>query len=382
MTPDLLLFFTWTGSMALFARALRWPPGSSRAAAAFAASGLLLGVACVSKVSALTLAAAFLVVLATPRARSHAKTLWPWLSLALAVFLVQFVVLYEARAGWPMLRHRLVETQHDAGLTARNLAAVVIGQAAYVSPVLCVVGVATARDLFRARRDDVVLHLLAAATFVPLLVLGALCLWSKVAEPHWLAPAWLGVPIYYAYRATSAKPCIGPTARRLVLPGIVVGLAASSAVYAWVLIPPLVRLVPRDRYDSRLDIANELYGWPAAATDVLDVLIEQRALGRGDKVAVVGPVWMISAQLRAALPPSVLVGCRGRDCADFATWAPERRWADDDVIVFVRDNRYPRSGAELFSDRAVVETHVRTVMREGRVARTFTIEVLAKAGEG
>jgi hypothetical protein len=386
MTPDLPLFFAWTATLALFGRALLSRPGSTMAAMLFVASGLALGVACASKVSGVTLGLALLLTLGAPPARAHARTVWPWAALGLAAVVFAPVILFEARTGWPMLRHRLVETQHDAGVSIRNAAAMLLGQVAYVSPVLFVGGVALARELVVTRERDVVRTLLAAATVVPFVALGPLCLWSRVAEPHWLAPAWLPLPLYFALRANdeaSDTPPWNPLGARMGGLGIGVGLAASALVYAWVLVPGLVARVPHGSYDPRVDIANELYGWREAVADVhMTVGAARFPTSDDEDVVVAGPVWMVCAQLRAALPATIPVGCVGPDVADFATWNPVRAWSRAEIVVFVHDNRAPADHAALFPDRVLLESHTRTITRGGRVARVFTIEVLGRRGAG
>ena len=258
MTPDLPLFFAWIGALALAGRALLSRPGSTTAAALFVAAGIALGVACASKVSGITLVLAMLITLGSRPARAHARTIWPWAGLCLAALVFAPVVAFEAHAGWPMLRHRLVDTQQDAGLSLRNAAALAFGQAAYVSPVLLVCGLLLGRDLIAAARRDAVHTLLASATLVPLVILGSLCLSSRVAEPHWVAPAWLPLLLYYALRPSSDR-LPGP---RLRTWGVAVGLAMSALVYAWVLVPALVALAPLDSYDPRLDLASEATDGP------------------------------------------------------------------------------------------------------------------------
>lgn len=391
MTPDLPLFFAWLAVLALLGRALLARPGGAAAAALFVSAGLSLGVACVAKVSGLTLAVALLVALGSPEGRKHARTPWPWVALALAAVIFSPVLAFESRTGWPMLRHRLIDTQLDAGLSLRNAAAVVLGQAAYISPALFVTGLWLGRDLVHARRTDVVHALLAAATVVPLFVLGVLCLWSRVAEPHWLAPVWLPLPLYYALRPGRVAPPsrpeppreTGPLSRRTRVAGVVVGLAASAGVYAWVLCPELVARVPPALYDPRLDIANELYGWPDVAEDVARTVLDARPpLSEPGDVVVVGPVWMVAAQLRAALPRDIPVGCAGTSSADFDDWLPPRVWSRAELLVLVHDNRAPVDSARLFPDRRRVEQHTRTVTRGGKVARVFTVEVLSRRAAG
>jgi hypothetical protein len=364
MTPDLPLFFAWIATVACFGRALLSRPGSASAALLFVAAGLALGVGAESKVSALALVPALLLTLRAKDARPHARTLWPWASFALTMVLFAPVLLFEVRSGWPMARHRLIDTQVDAGVSLRNAGAIVLGQAAYVSPVLAVVGARLGWSLAREREADVVRSLLAAAMAVPLVILGLLCLWSRVAEPHWLAPAWLPLPLYYAVRGRPVR--YGRAA-------VVTGLAMSAFAYAWVLAPGLVALVPAAAYDPRLDIANELYGWPDVARTVEATTLEELVPGeeRSD-VVVVGSVWMVCAQLRAALPKETPVACVGPHVADFATWAPKSRWWSAPTVVFVHDNRAPQDSGVLFPNRAPTRSSTYQWTRGGHVARTFT----------
>jgi len=380
MTPDLLLFFAWLAALGLFGRALLAAPGSVSAVSLFALAGLAVGIACASKVSGITLGLAFAVCLFSAPARAHARTPWPWLTLVLGVTILVPFVVFESRTGWPMLRHRFIDTQRDAGLSLRNAGAIVGGQALYLSPVLFVAGLVVARRLFAARGVDAVTALLASATFVPFAVLVPLCLWSRVAEPHWLAPAWLALPIYFAYAGPpAAPPDLARRGRRVRVAGLGIALAMSAAVHAWVLLPACVRLFPASAYDARLDLANELYGWPDVTADLLELTGEP---AEAADVVVVGPVWMICAQLRAALPRSIPVGCVGDSTADFATWNPPRRWSETPFILFVHDNRAAADSSALFPDRASIAEKTRTILRGGRVARVFTIEVLARRATG
>lgn len=378
MTPDLPLFFAWTLALGCFGRALTKKPGGLDAAALFVGAGVLLGIGCASKVSGLTLVLACVVTLSCSQGRQHGRTLWPWVGLALTAIIFSPVLAHEAQTGWPMLQHRLVDTQHDAGVSLRNLFGVAFGQAAYVSPLLAVSGVAYAVSLHRARRNEAVTALLASAVFVPVLVLGGLCVWSRVAEPHWLAPAWLALPLYVARTSSGGPPSSGVRGASFGRAAVVSGLALSAIVYAWVLVPALVGMVPQAAYDPRLDIANELYGWPEVTARVGRIVDETRTAfdDRGD-VVVVGPVWMVSAQLRAALRMGTLVGCLGPDDADFRQWAPRSTWAREDTVIFVHDNRAPQDSAALFPDRTRTATETLTITRGGHVARVFTIETLS-----
>ncbi len=380
LTPDVPLFFAWLSTLALLGLGFGAHPGSLRSLACFLAGGLTLGLACSAKVSGLALLAAFALVLTMPVARPHARTLAPWLALLLATLVFAPVALFEARTGWPMLRHRLVDTQAAAGVSLRNVGAVLGGQLLYVSPGLLAIGVALGVRLHRSRHVDALHALLWAATVVPLALLGGLSLWSRVAEPHWLAPAWLALPVAYA---VDRGPGRWAPSRRASIVSIAAAFALSALVYAWVLVPRLVGLVPAAAYDPRVDIANELYGWDAAAHDVEEVVEQARPpLALPGEVVVVGAVWTVCAQLRAALPRAIEVGCAGDDVADFASWSPKSAWSRAELLVLVQDNRRPVDAAALFPDRVSLARRTRVVTRGGRVARTFVIEVLSRRAAG
>ena len=134
----------------------------------------------------------------------------------------------------------------------RNLGGLLFGQLAYVSPLLAWLGIAVGRALWRSRDDDAVSRLLAWSFLVPLAILLPLAVWSRIAEPHWLAPPLLALPIVWA-----RAPSLVPIRRRLGVAALATGLAMTAAAHAWVLVPPLVRVLP-ESFDTRLDLATEL----------------------------------------------------------------------------------------------------------------------------
>jgi hypothetical protein len=368
MTPDLPLAVAWLGALGAAATALRAPPGSGLAAVAFGAAGLLAGAAAASKVSGLLLLAALALAYASPAARPHRWTVAPWAGLASGALVIAPVVLFEAHYGWPMLRHRLVETQGDAALSLRNAAALVGGQLAYLSPPVMVLAAVGARSLWRDR-SDAVGSLLLATCAVPGAALVALCLWSRVAEPHWIAPALLGLAPALARGA-------GAVSRRLVVASAVTAGAMVAAVHAWVLVPGITRLAP-DSYDARLDLSNELRGWPEVVAAVREeVLLAQGPAEAPDDVAVVGPHWVVCAQLEAALRGAVPVGCNTPVPDDFDRWWPRERWRTADSIVWVSDARF--GPAPPFPSRALLRSRDVRVVRDGRVVRAFTVAVLTR----
>ena len=373
MTPDLCLALAWTLGLALAAAALRSEPGSARAGYAFAGAGLLAGVAVASKVTGLAWMAALAATYASAPARAHAKTAAPWLGLAAGVVVVAPIAAFESRFGWPLLRHRLVDTQAAAGLSWRNAGALVGGQLVYLSPVTAwLAAPRPARRLARtcgrgrtASPDEQRRSPRRARAAVPL-------------EPR--RRAALDRP-----RAPVARPGGGaradPPPRRQVATAVAFAGAMVAAVYAWVLAPSLQRLAG-DAYDPRLDIANELRGWPAAVAAVREeaASIAPAASPARGEIAVVAPHWVMCAQLDAALRGSLPVGCDTPIRDDYDGWLPRARWRRADFIVWVTDDRFP--AAPTPSAYAVVSTRDVGILRGGRTVRVFRVSLLARRGLG
>jgi hypothetical protein len=369
LTPDLLLATSWIGSLGLAAFALRQPPATPLATVGFAGAGLLAGIAATSKVSGLLLVLALATTYASPASRRHARTMAPWAGLGTALIMLEPIASYEIARGWPMIHHRLVDTQRAAGLSLRNAGALLGGQALYLSPGVALLGVPAIRSLWRDRRDPVG-ALLFSACIVPAAALVPLCLWSRVAEPHWVTPALL------ALVAASARATDPPGARRFMAATMVAG-AMVVAVYAWALIPPAVRLASRS-WDPKLDITSELYGWPDVTRQVELELETSRASVAGfDDIAVVGPHWIICAQLEASLEGRARVGCNTPVADDFDEWWPRARWRDADVVIWVTDARF--GPPPELPRHATLRSRDIQIRRAGRVIRVCTVAVLTRS---
>ena len=392
LTPDLLLAPAWLGALALAAVGMRGDASSTRSAVAFLGAGLLAGTACAAKVSGVllmgALAATYLSVAFSraetlggdEQARRAVRTVWPWAGLVAGLVVLAPIVSFESANGWPMLHHRLVDTQGAAGVALRNVGALIGGQLGYVSPIFAVLAVVVAIDLVRERSRDGVARLLFLSFAIPIVPLVALCLWSRVAEPHWIAPALLALPLHVARRTGAGDRSLG--SRRLFLAGAGVAAAFTIAAHVWVLVPATARLLPRDA-DPKLDIASELYGWPT----VLAAVKEQMATHgtpfdpEGHEVIVVGPHWTVCAQLQAGLP-GIRVGCATPTRDDFDGWLPRSQWRAAEHVLFVTDNRFPGDGAELLPAH-VLGTHGRVrVMRGGRTSRIFELYVYERRAQG
>ena len=344
-------------------------PGVPGAAASFGATGVLAGAAAASKASGIALLVALGACYGARACRAHARTSAPWTGLAAGAIILAPVLSFEAHRGWPMLTHRLVATQAGAGLSLRNAGALVGGQIAYVSPLVLLLAAMAARRPSGGSAKTRSVPLLFTCFLGPLAVLVPLCLWSRVAEPHWIAPALIAL-VPAAARAPDGF------SGRLVKASCVLAGAMTAAVYGWVLVPSLLRFAPAS-YDARFDIANELYGWPEAVRAVRDAASAAWTPGsdRTD-LSVVGPHWVICGQLEAALKGEIPVGCDTPIRDDFDDWWPRKRWRDANTIVWVTDARFgpPPSMAT----HVVLHTREVRIFRGGRSVRVFVIVTLGR----
>jgi hypothetical protein len=368
LTPDLLLIVFWYASLAGSSWALSAEPGSNRALGGALVSGVAAGLACDAKVTGVLLLAGLAWAWASPEARAHRRTLAPWVGLAIALVLISPVVLDELARGFPMLRHRLVDTQKEAGLSLRNVGALLGGQLVYVTPPLLVGAFIVARDLHRRRHADAASRLLWSVT-IATLPLVVLCCVSRVAEPHWVAPLYLALPIHLA-RRTGEVRLIGA---RLARSAAVTGSAVIAAAHAWVLFP-IGPLLLGEHYTARYDLANDLYAWQAGLP-VLRKALTESANSELPPAMVVGPHWTVCAQVHAALPAAVLVGCQADVPDDFTRWLPPSTWQRAPVILYVTDDRFGARGEGLRDYRSEASWHT-DVRRGGALVRRITVTKL------
>ncbi|HEU4536717.1 MAG TPA: hypothetical protein VFS00_21475, partial [Polyangiaceae bacterium] len=207
------------------------------------------------------------------------------------------------------------------------------------------------------------------ATIVPALALGALCLWSRVAEPHWFAPAWLALPL-----AEARAPAVG---RRLARAALATGLALSLFVHAWVLTDLAPRWLGRF-YVPRYDLANDMLAWPRAMPALRNAL----ARWRYDELSpptVLTPHWTLGAQVFANVGPDGAVGTLGGP-DDFRDWLPADAWHDRPWVLWVNDDRRPPARPAPLDAWTTLEHRAVVVERGGRPVRTVTIDVLGRPG--
>ena len=240
------------------------------------------------------------------------------------------------------------------------------GDSSFTSPLRSSTARGSSFAISTAAVTDAVSWLLTAVTLSTLPLVG-LALLSNVAEPHWVAPLYLALPIHLARRFEELDRVVSPRLRNVAA---AVGAGVVAIAHVGVLVPIVPRLFGAS-YVPRYDLVNDLFAWESGLPVVKTALRESLEPG-GPPAVVIGPHWTVCAQLHAGLPASVFVGCQGETPDDFSRWLPSQVWEKAPVILYVTDDRFGDSNPSLTSRRLDATWNV-NVQRGGVRVRRISV---------
>lgn len=375
-TPEVPLAFFWLAAAALAALAIRAEPKSARAFGATVGAGLATGLACMTKVSGLALAAALLLAWWSRPLRGRWRTTAPYAALLVGALPAVPLLMREESLGFPLLRHHLLHNELSVGLALRNLGVLLGGQLVYLVVFGVVAAVLLAVDLGRHARRDPVARMLVCTSYLPFAALAVLVVLSRQAQPHWLAPAYLSLAVYLGLRLDSAP---SPVPVRLKWATAISSMVAVALVFALVRFPVAAPLLGT-KYKPKLDPTNDLYVWRPGVMLVNEALNDARDAGVQDPV-LVGAHWSVCAQLQAAFGTGQRVGCYSEG-DDFHAFFPRAQWSRAPALLYVTDDRFPEDYQKRFPDRAVQSVQRLGIRRGGALVRTIRVLRLGRAGAG
>ncbi len=163
------------------------------------ALGGLLGLAGLSKYTAIIPALAVIIILLFARGIRLLTTIGPWLALLVALLVVAPVFIWNAEHDWVSFVYQL---KHGAGGSwqIRRLAAFIGIQLVAYGPLLAVGTYLCLRDIIQQKK-----WLIAAFTLFFILPFGVTAALSGGGSlPHWTAPAWLAI-VPFAANAIGAQ---------------------------------------------------------------------------------------------------------------------------------------------------------------------------------
>ena len=281
--------------------------------------GLLLGLAGLSKYTAIFLALASAWCLLAAHGLRVLRAPWAWLGLLLALLLVAPVALWNAQHDWISFRY---QASHGAGgaWEALHLLRFGLVQLLAFGPLLL-------WGLRKSGRSGV----LRAFFWIPLVVL-ALLSGGGSSLPHWTAPAWVALSPFAGLalaRYTYAHGDSRRQGRRARWLGVLVALQASAcAALRGLMLSAGAPFFPQGLRTTAVG-ANpfaDLHGWDAAGA-------RARALAQAQGLASVSVQnWTLASRLGwYAQPLAVHVLAPGTD--QFSLWAGDLPVGADTLLV-------------------------------------------------
>ena len=261
LLPDTLLMFWSAALMLQTLRMLQEPPRMAQ----WLLLGALLGLAGLSKYTAIFTAAAVAVCLLRAHGLALLRQPGLWVAMLLALVLVSPVALWNAQNGWISFTY---QAKHGAGSSWQgiHLLRFLLVQLLAFGPLLFW-GFAGARALLPARR------MLLAFFALPFAVLAALS-GGGSSLPHWTAPAWVCLaPLAGVGLAQRWEP--GRKPLRLLVPVLMALQAlACAALPALMVSAGMPFWAGRAASAASSDAPNpfaDLHGWDAAGARALDL---------------------------------------------------------------------------------------------------------------
>ncbi len=275
-TPDAPLFCALAWTVHAVVEALEASAGSRGALRWWIVAGVAIGVAMLSKYTAVLVPAAIALscgLYAPLRARFREPG--PYVAVLIASLVLAPNLWWNATHEWTsfafQLGHGLGEPKKTgfAAMFNRELN-LFGGQAGLTSPILFILLVGAVARALR-QRGDAVLRLLATASVFIILFF----VWSatrKNVEANWPASAWLPAIILLSVEASHGRQVAW--LRR----GLWLGVALVALVYA----DAALLLAPRFGLRPGRDPVSQAYGWDAVAAGVAEAVRSAQVPARGE----------------------------------------------------------------------------------------------------
>lgn len=320
--PDGPLMAALLGGAVLLMQALETPPTSKSSWGAWLGSAVFLGLALLSKYSAVLAPLGLLgFLLTSPAHRPWLRRPQPWVALALALALFSPVLVWNAHHGWVSFAFQggraAVHQWHPFGPFA-----VLGGAALFVLPWIWVgLVVALVRGL-RGGPATWRSWLLCWLALPPLVLFPVVALWSRHVLFHWAAPGYLFLfPLlgWELVRLGQARPRLLRVAALASVALMVTGVGVAESEVRWNWLAEV---------RTGLDPALQARPWSMLGP----ALARRELLGRPHTV-VAGPSWWFTGKLDYALDGVMPVICLDRDAREYGILSPPRAHDGMDVLL-------------------------------------------------
>lgn len=349
ITPDTPVLLFWAVSVYLFWQTLRGEQSWH-----WYALGVALGLALLSKYTAILLLPSLLVYLVLTDDRRWLKTTYPYRSLLIGFLCFLPVLYWNSQHDWVSFTFQLKNGLNSEGYSLAKVGEYLGGQLLIIGPIAWAVGVwAAVVGIFRKDRET----LLLVCTSLPVIAFFALSSFKKAAGPNWPAFAYVTLCILVA------QYCLGNAAgkRRWIWSAACVTSLSLSALTS---LHARFNVIPLDRYSKDLvtaDATNYFYGWRELAAELSKY---------PDKGFAVTPSHQLSAEIIYYTDSNVAATtARMARPSQFNLWRQYNDLPRGEGLYVWTDSDFIGHNGDYFASPA--RSDLLNIVRDGNVVRRF-----------
>jgi hypothetical protein len=340
IVPDGPLLFAIAAAAIVFAELFFEHPKAGAIWRLWLAGGFWVGIAGLSKYSAVFVPFGLIVFMAaSPRQRHWFAHPAPYLAALVCLAIISPVIIWNAQNHWVSFAFQGGRGAPDAHWRPAKIVATILGQIVWLTPWISVLLAGALIAAVRLARVDERRALLLCLSLPPILLFSLMPLWGAKALPHWPMPGW-----FFVY------PLLGVWLRRgwatqfdlrawaigsVALLGVIIVVLASHAANGWI-----VRLLPIRH--GMLDPTLEALNWRRL---ISSPLLNPRS---GKTPAfVVSTKWTEGGKIALALGPGEPVIVYSDDPRGMAFLYDSADFVGKDAVIVVQQSRLASVAATL-----------------------------------
>lgn len=248
--------------------------------------GLLLGLAALSKYTAVTLLATVLLALLQGKRWRQLRSPWPWLAMLVSLLLIAPILYWNYRHDWISFAYQLHHGTGKPNWEAKRFLISQGGQLLVYGPGLFVFGLIAAVSGLKQWRHSGAWLCLSLA--LPVLLLFGWGSGYEVTLPHWTSLGWAGLAPLTAYWLHSHWQSVW--VRIAVHGALVYAVVATVLVFSQFVAPWLL-------FKDNTNPLRDLYGWEQAASRAEQLRAQMSAEQAGGPVLLFTDNWTYGSRL-------------------------------------------------------------------------------------
>jgi len=365
LLPDAPLSLFWLSSLVIFYRIVESGNGNW-----WFALGAVWGLGMLSKYNMFALPGCIgLFLVLSAKHRYWFFRIKTWLGLTLGLLIFSPVLIWNVQRGFPSFAYHLVERNEGFSFSWEPTQIFLAGQLAYLSPLAffaaLVVFYQLGKQAFREKDERSLFLFTMAAPY--LLVWSLACMLSPTGKPHWPSMGYItlfcALPWFWKEKWVQGRWW-------MKLMGPIPLIALSSAFTLLILtqsVYPVIKMTP-----PRLDLTNDLYGWPETGKVVQ---AEYERLSKDQPTILITRRLNMAAPLRFYTPGNIPVYSISGVNEQYDIWGRGtlENHPKGGNGVYVADSRFTPGKLERFGFKRAEALPPINVVRAGRVVKQFFV---------